>query len=128
MFENDTKKFKSYCVNTLLLWFWSYRREKVRKKGKNHTHVKNVGTSQNFLFPFIDKQFFFVILGHFRPFTPRPLSHPNNPENQNFKKMKISNIEKIKSQKISKCHHFKLVQQKTRSNDVCLLRYGVWQI
>ena len=24
-------------------------------------------------------------------------------------------------------HHFQLVQQKTLSNDVCLLRYGVWQ-
>ena len=28
---------------------------------------------------------------------------------------------------IWRCHHFKLVQQKTRSNDVCLLRYGVQQ-
>ena len=30
-----------------------------------------------------DGQSFFVILGHFLPFDP-----PNNPKNQNFKKMK----------------------------------------
>ena len=28
---------------------------------------------------------------------------------------------------IWRCHHFKLVQQKTQSYDVCLLRYGVQQ-
>ena len=32
------------------------------------------------------RQFFFVILGHFLPFTPLP--SPNNPGNQNFEKMK----------------------------------------
>ena len=95
---------------------------------KNHTHVKTVGTPQNFLMAFIDKlwktrktrilkkrkkiagdiiilhmctknhnhtrysssiffyNLFLVILGHFLPFTlPLP---PNNPENQNFEKMK----------------------------------------
>ena len=31
--------------------------------------------------------FFFVILGHFLPFTPSPY---NNPENQNFEKMEAS--------------------------------------
>ena len=29
---------------------------------------------------------------------------------------------------IWRCHYFKLVQQKTQSNDVCLFRYGEWQI
>ena len=32
-----------------------------------------------------------------------------------------------KEKSIWRCHHFKLVQQKTQSNDVCLLRYGVCQ-
>ena len=32
-----------------------------------------------------------------------------------------------KEKSIWRCHHFKLVQQKTQSNDACLLRYGVWQ-
>ena len=32
-----------------------------------------------------------------------------------------------KEKSIWQCHHFKFVQQKTQSNDACLLRYGVWQ-
>ena len=47
---------------------------------------------------------FFVILGKFLPFT----SPPNNPENQNYEKMKKT---------IWRCHYFRLVQQKTRSSD-----------
>ena len=46
------------------------------------------------------------------PFNPLL---PNNLENQNFLKMKKD---------FCRCH-FKLVQQKTRSHDVCLLRYWV---
>ena len=45
-------------------------------------------------------------------------SPPNYLENQNFEKMEKN---------IWSCYHFKLVQQKTQSNDVCLLRYGVQQ-
>ena len=43
-----------------------------------------------------------------------------------FKNPKIRILKKWKS--IWRCHYFKLVQQKTQSNDVRLLRYGVWQI
>ena len=57
---------------------------------------------------------FFFILGYFLSVTPPS----NTPENQNFEKNKKS---------IWICHHFKLVQQKTQSNDVCFLRYGVRQ-
>ena len=54
----------------------------------------------------------FAILGHFLPFyTPSLTSQ----------KTKFSKNEKS----IWRCHHFKLVQQKTWSYDVCLLRYGV---
>ena len=52
----------------------------------------------------------FVILGHFLSFTPT-------------QKTKV--LKKWKT--IWRCHHFKLVQQKTRSNDVYLLRYEVQQ-
>ena len=52
---------------------------------------------------------------HFGPFFALYIP-PDNPENQNFEKMKKS---------FWRCHHFKLVQQKTQSHDVCLLRYGV---
>ena len=51
---------------------------------------------------------------HFGPFFALYIP-PDNPENQNFEKMKKS---------FWRCHHFKLVQQKTQSYDVCLLRYG----
>ena len=60
---------------------------------------------------------------HFGPFfalypPPPPPILPNNLEDQNFEKMKS----------IWSCHHFKLVQQKTHSNGVCLQRYEVvWQ-
>ena len=47
---------------------------------------------------------FFVILGQFLPFN----SPPNNPENQNYEKMKKN---------IWRCHYFRLVQQKTGSSD-----------
>ena len=59
---------------------------------------------------------FFVILDHFYPFNLLPGS---NPENQKFDKNEKS---------IWRCHHFKLVQQKKRSYDVSLFRYGVIQI
>ena len=56
--------------------------------------------------------YFFVILGHFLPFTT---PHPNNPEKQNLENTK----------KNWRCHHFKIVQQKTQSYVVCLDRHGV---
>ena len=54
---------------------------------------------------------FFVILGHLLPFYP--LS-PNNPENHNFEKMKKAFGDVI---------ILNLCNKKTRSYDVCLLRY-----
>ena len=54
------------------------------------------------------------IVCHFGPLfaiLPR-----NNPENQNFEKMKKASGD---------CHHFTCVYQKSQSNDVCFLRYGV---
>ena len=122
---------------------------------KNHTHVKKAGTPQNFLFAIIDeflKTWKFRILKkwknkkniagdiiilhmctkshnhmkcsswdtelhrlfcHFGPFFA--LLHP----------LTTHKIKILKS--IWRCQHFKLVQQKTWSYDVCLLRYGVWQ-
>ena len=85
-------------------------------KLKNHTHVKVGHTSgfpfsiywwtvknpknQNFekmkkkkkkkiaeVWRYRVRQILFVILGHFLPFTPKPLP-PLKPENQNFEKMK----------------------------------------
>ena len=63
-----------------------------------------------------DKHIFFVILGHFLPFTPPP---PNNLENQNF--------EKKKRKKHPEMSSFYTVHQKSWSYDVCFLRDGVWQ-
>ena len=59
---------------------------------------------------------FLCHLGHFLPFTPLP--------QQQRRKPKFWKNEKS----IWRCLHFKLMQQKTQSNDdVCLLRYGVQQ-
>ena len=58
----------------------------------------------------------YSILGHFLPFYPSP---PNKKRKPKFWKEENS---------ICKYHHFKLVQQETQSYDICLLRYGVWQI
>ena len=55
-----------------------------------------------------------VILGDFLPFTPPP-----SPNNLNFEKMKKASGDVIILNFCSK---------KTWSNDVCLLRYGVWWI
>ena len=63
------------------------------------------------------RQNFFVILGNFMSFYPPPPT-PYQPRKPKFWKNEKS---------IWRCHHFKLVQQKTWSYDVCLLRYGVWQ-
>ena len=116
------------------------------------THMwRRWGSPQNFLWPFIDElwetwkiekiagiiilhrctkshnhmkysswdtksdKFFLSFWAIFCPFTPHP---PNNPENQNFEKM---------TKHIWRCHHSKLVQQKTRSYNVCLVKYGVWK-
>ena len=56
---------------------------------------------------------FFVILGLFLAFTPPP--PPNNPENQNFEKMKKASGDVII---LNLCN-------KKQSNGACLLRYGV---
>ena len=64
------------------------------------------------------RQNFFVILGNFMSFYPPPPT-PYQPRKPKFWKNEKS---------IWRCHHLKLMQQKRRSNDVCLLRYGVQQI
>ena len=78
--------------------------------------VPEIRSETNFL------SFWAIFCLHTPPPHPSPPphthTHTHNPENQNFLKN-----EKI----IGKWHNFKLVQQKTRSYDVCLLRYGVWQ-
>ena len=58
----------------------------------------------------------YSVLGHFLPFYPSP---PNKKRKPKFWKEENS---------ICKYHHFKLVQQEIQSYDICLLRYGVWQI
>ena len=81
-------------------------------KNDNHMRYSSWDTVQ-------EKNFFlsfWVIFDIYPP--PPPPSPPNNPENQNLEKNEKS---------IYRCHHCKLVQQKTQSNDACLLRYGVWQ-
>ena len=64
------------------------------------------------------RQLFFVILGHFLPFKPTSPSPLTTQKNKISKKWKKG---------LWRWHHFKLVQQKTQSNYVCLLRYGVQQ-
>ena len=75
---------------------------------KNHNHMWYSSWDTKW------DNFFFVILDHFLPFMPPA---PNNSENKFWKFQKS----------IWRCHHFKLVQQKTRSNHVCLFTYEVQQ-
>ena len=106
------------------LWkTWKIRILKKRKKiagdiiilhmcAKNHNHMRYSSWNTEWA----------KIFCHFGPFfalyPPHPPILPNNLEDQNFEKMKS----------IWSCHHFKLVQQKTHSNGVCLQRYEVvWQ-
>ena len=79
---------------------------------KNHNHMR-----YSFL-RYRVRQLFFVILGHFLPFKPTSPSPLTTQKNKISKKWKKG---------LWRCHHFKLVQQKTQSNYVCLLRYGVQQ-
>ena len=58
---------------------------------------------------------FFATLAHFLPCYPSP---PNNPENQNFEKMKQTSGDVI---------ILNLCNKKTQSYNVCLLRYGMRQ-
>ena len=123
---------------------------------KNHTHVKKVGhisefpfgiywwtlknpKNQNFEkmkkncwryhhFTYVNQKpqpwgtvpdiqsenFFFCHFGPFFALYPLPLQQPRKPKFW-------------KNGSIWRCHHFKLVLQKTQSHDVCLLRYGVQQ-
>ena len=60
-----------------------------------------------------NRQIFFFILDYFLPFYP-----PNNPENQNFEKMKKN---------IWRYHHFTQVYCKWQSYDLWLLRYEAQQ-
>ena len=91
----------------------SERKEKITHMWRMWAHLRI-----SFSHLSINK-FFLLFCVIFRPFTPCPLSHPNNPRNQNFKKMK-----KVSQNVII----LNLCSKKTRSNDVCLLRYGVWHI
>ena len=75
---------------------------------KSHNHMKYSSWDTD-----LDKKIlsFWAI---FCPFTPTPLQS----RKPTFWKNEKS---------IWRCHHFKLLQQKTQSYDVCLLRYGVQQ-
>ena len=81
---------------------------------KNHNHMRYSAWDTEWDNIFLS---FWVIFCPLPP--PPPLKQPTNPK---FLKKKKKN-----EKSIWRCHHFKLVQQKTRSNNVCFLRYGVWQ-
>ena len=57
---------------------------------------------------------FFVIFDHFLPLHP-----PNNPNNQNFEKLKKNPW---------RYHHFTQVYQKSRSYAILFRRYGTWRM
>ena len=84
---------------------------------KNHNHMSYSSWDTKCdkkILPFLA---IFCPLTH--PTPNHPLTHPPTITTQ---KTKI-----LGEKYIWRCHHFKLVQQKTRSYDVCLLRYGVRQ-
>ena len=117
---------------------WKTQRTRISKrwpkKKKKTTHEKTKKTGDIIILHMCTKNhnqvqsprygvtpFNFVILGHFLPFTP-----PLPPPHLSFLTLEKPKFWK-KEKSIWRCHHFKLVQQKTQSNDACLLRYGVWQ-
>ena len=73
---------------------------------RNHNHMRYGSWDRE-----CDRQNF----AHFGPFSA--LLPPNNPENQNFEKMK----------KAWRYHHFTQVYHKWQSYDVWFLRYEAWQ-
>ena len=88
---------------------------------KNPTHVKKVGhTWELFFMEFIDEIWKSQKI---RIFVKMKRKKKRWRYHQHSRKPKFWKNEKS----IWRCHHFKLVQQKTWSYDVCLLRYGVWQ-
>ena len=75
---------------------------------KNHNHMRYSSWDMEW-------ENFFCHFGPFFALYPPP----------SLKTQKTKILKNWKS--IWRCHHFKLVQQKTWSNDVCLLKYGVQQ-
>ena len=91
------KKWKKIAEDIIILHMWT----------KNHNH------EVQFLIYKV-RIFFFCHFGPFFALYPLPLQQPRKPKFW-------------KNGSIWRCHHFKLVLQKTQSHDVCLLRYGVQQ-
>ena len=138
---------KSWCITHMRhtsefsfgIYWWTLKNSKnqnfekmTKKKKKNNTrkdkknwryhHFTHVYQKpQSGTVPEIRSDTMFLSLrAIFCPLHPPPLV--NAPESKNFEKKTTKN-----NLEIWRCHLFKLAQQKTQSNDVCLLRYGVWQ-
>ena len=103
------------------IYWWTLENPKIRllKKWKNLLEISfcicvQKPTIIGDTIPEIwSETIFFCYFGSFLALlTPSPLTT----QKTKFLKMKKD---------IWRCHHFKLVLQKTRSYDVCLLRYGV---
>ena len=74
---------------------------------------------------------FFVILGHFCPFTyPPTLRHPspNSPKNKNIKKMKKKTGDIIILQKCTKNHDHRLYCSWDMAHDRCNCYFSSWAI
>ena len=102
---------------TLNVEFWKIRKTRILKKWKKklpeilHMCTKNHNQMRHSSWDtdkddFLSFGSFFPL---FLPFSRKPKFWKNE-------------------KSIWRCHHLKLMQQKRRSNDVCLLRYGVQQI
>ena len=92
--------------------FW--RNEKKKKCWRYHpfTHVYQGPQSYEVqLLRYKVRQFFFLSFWAIFCPLPSPLPH----------------LTTQKSKTLKRCHHFKFVQQKTQTNDVCLFRHGEQQ-
>ena len=121
--ERDRQNF--FILDHLLPFYpnrhYGPRKSKFWKNERNtwryHHFIKVYTKWQSYDVSFLRYQTwwteFFAILDHFLPFYS-----PNNPKNQNFKKMK---------KKPWRYYHFTHVYQKQQLYDVWFLRYGMWQ-
>ena len=93
--------------------FWRNKERKMLEMSSFYTCVHKTTIIWGTVLEIQSETECFVISGYFLPFCPPPPQQPRKPK---FWKNEKS---------IWRCHHFKLVQQKTWSYDVCLVRYGV---
>ena len=100
---------------------WKTQKIRILKKWKKNcwryhhfTYVNQKPQSWGTVPDIQSENFFFCHFGPFFALYPLPLQQPRKPKFW-------------KNGSIWRCHHFKLVLQKTQSHDVCLLRYGVQQ-